>query len=69
MVKAKWEAAKCSKHYGYRLKGKAGSKRPVPTTSVKSPAARFYILKSGHASTGAYLKRFVHREDDICWWC
>jgi hypothetical protein len=33
---AKWEADRCSKHYGYRLKGKAGSKRPGPMTSVKS---------------------------------
>jgi hypothetical protein len=68
-AKAKWEADRCTKHYGYRLKGKAGSKRPVPMTSVKSLAARFYRLKRGHAPTGAYLKRFGHREDDICWWC
>ena len=26
-AKAEWEANKCSKHYGYRLKGNAGSKR------------------------------------------
>jgi len=38
-------------------------------TSVKSLAARFYRLKSGHAPTGVYLKRFGHREDDKCWWC
>ena len=31
---AKWEADKCSNHYGYRLKGKSGSKRSVPMTSV-----------------------------------
>jgi hypothetical protein len=55
-AKAEWEADKCSKHYGYRLKGKAGSKRPVPITSVKSLAARFYRQKSGHAPTGPYLK-------------
>jgi len=30
---------------------------------------RFYPLKSGHAPTGVYLKRFGHREDDKCWWC
>ena len=68
-AKAEWEAKRCSKHYVYRLKGKAGSKRSVPMTSVKPLAARFYRLKSGHAPTGAYLKRFGHREDDICWWC
>jgi len=38
-------------------------------TSVKSLAARIYRLKSGHAPTGVYLKRFGHREDDKCWWC
>jgi hypothetical protein len=69
MAKAQWEADKCSKHFGYRLKGKAGSKRPIPMTSVKSLATRFYRLKSGHAPTGVYLKRFGHREDDKCWWC
>jgi hypothetical protein len=61
------EADKCSKHFGYRLKGKAGSKRPVPMTSVKSLATRFYRLKCGHAPTETYLKRFGHREDDKCW--
>jgi len=67
-AKAKWEADKCSKHFSYRLKGKAVTKRPVPMTSVKSLAARFYRLKSGHAPTGVYLKRFGHRDDDKCWW-
>jgi len=38
-------------------------------TSVKSLAARFYRLKSGHAPTGVYRKRFGHREDHKCWWC
>jgi len=68
-AKAKWEAERCSNHYGYRLKGKAGSKRSVPMTSVKPLAARFYRLKSRHAPTGAYLHRFGHRENDRCWWC
>jgi ribonuclease HI len=68
-AKTQWEANKCSKHFGYRLKGKAGSKRPIPMTSVKPLATRFYRLKSGHAPTGVYLKRFGHREDDKCWWC
>jgi len=68
-AKAEWEADKCGQHFGYRLKGKAGAKRPIPMTSVKSLAARFYRLKSGHAPTGVYLKRFGHREDDKCWWC
>jgi hypothetical protein len=68
-AKAEWEADKCSKHFSYRLKGKAGTKRPIPMTSVKPLAARFYRLKSGHAPTGVYLKRFGHRDDDKCWWC
>jgi hypothetical protein len=68
-AKARWEADKCGKHFSYRLKGKAGSTRPIPMTSLKSLAARFYQLKSGHAPTGDYLKRFAHREDDKCWWC
>ena len=68
-AKAEWETDKCSKHFSYRLKGKAGTKRPIPMTSVKSLAARFYRLKSGHAPTGVYLKRFAHRDDNKCWWC
>jgi transposase-like protein len=68
-AKAKWEANRCSKHFSYRLKGKAGTKRPIPMTSIKSLATRFYRLKSGHAPTGVYLKRFSHRHDDKCWWC
>ena len=68
-MQAEWEADKCSKHYSYRLKGKAGCKRPVPMTSVKSVAARFCRLKSGRAPTRTYLKQFGHREDDKCWWC
>jgi len=67
-AKAKWEADKCSKHYGYRLKGKAGSKRSVPMTSVKSLAMRFYRLKGGHAPIVTYLKRFGHQQDEKCWW-
>jgi len=65
----KWEAEKWSKDYGYRLEGKAGSKRSVPVTSMKRLTARFYRLKSGHAPAGAYLIRFGHREEDICWCC
>jgi len=68
-AKAQWEADKCSKHFSYRLKGKAGTKRPIPMTRVKLLAARFYRLKSRHAPTGVYLKRFGHRDDDTCWWC
>ena len=68
-AKAKWEADKCSKHFNYRLKGKTGTKRPVPMTSVKSLATRFYQLQCGHAPTGVYLKRFGHRENNRCWWC
>ena len=64
-----WDADKCSKHHGYRLKGKAGSKRPIPMNNVKPLAARFYRLKSGHVPVGTYLKRFGHRDDDRCWGC
>jgi ribonuclease HI len=59
-AKAEWEADKCSKHLGYRLKGKAGAKISIPMTSAKSLAARFYKLKSGHAPTGVYLKWVNH---------
>ena len=41
-AKAEWDADKCSKYHGYRLKGEAGSKRPIPMNSVKPLAARFY---------------------------
>jgi ribonuclease HI len=68
-AEAQWEADKCSKHFGYRLKGKAGSKRPVPMASAKSLATRCYQLKCGHAPIGAYLKRFGHRENYKCWRC
>jgi hypothetical protein len=67
-AKAEWDADKCGQHFGYRLKGKAGAKRPIPMTSVRSLVARFYRLKSGYAPTGVCLKRFGHREDDKCWW-
>jgi len=33
--------------------------------SAKSLAIRFYQLKCGHAPTGAYLKRFGHRENEV----
>jgi hypothetical protein len=68
-AKVEREAAKCSKHFTYRLQGKVGTKRPIPMTSMKLLAARFYQLKSGHAPTGVYLKQFSHRDDDKCWWC
>jgi len=68
-VKAEWEADKCSKSFSDRLKGKAGTKRPIPMTRVKPLAAMFYRLKSGHAPTGVFLKQFGHRDDDNCWWC
>jgi hypothetical protein len=69
LAEAEREADKCSKHFGYRPKGKAGAKRSIPMASTKSLAARYYRLKSGHAPTGVYLKRFGHREDDKCWLC
>jgi hypothetical protein len=65
-AKAKWEADTYSKHFSYRLKGKTGTRRPVPTTSVKSLATRVYRLKCTHAPTGVELKWFSHREDDKC---
>jgi hypothetical protein len=68
-ARAEWEANKCSKHCGYRLKGKAGAKRSIPVTSAKSQAARLNRLKSGHVPTGVDLKLFGHREDHKCWWC
>jgi len=49
--------------------GKAGTKRPIPMTSVKLLATGFYRLKSRHVPTGVYLKRFGHRDDDKSWWC
>jgi hypothetical protein len=58
----------CSKHFSYRLKAKAGTKRPIPMTSVKPLGARLYGLKSGHAPTAVYRNRFGHRDDDKCWW-
>ena len=67
-AKAKWEADKCSKHHGSRLKGKAGCKRPIPMNSMKPLAARFDRLKCGHAPVGTYLKRFEHQDTDISWW-
>jgi hypothetical protein len=60
-AKAKWEADTYSKHFSYRLKGKTGTRRPVPTTSVKSLATRVYRLKCTHAPTGVELKWFSHR--------
>jgi len=59
VAKAQWVANKYSKHHGYRLKGKARSTISVPMTSLKPLPARFYLLKSGHAPTGRYLKRFA----------
>jgi len=68
-VKVKWDADKCFNHYGYRLKGKAGSKRSIAMTSLKSLATRFFRLKRGHTPSETYLKLFGHQGDDKCWWC
>ena len=68
-AKTMWQADKWFKHFSHRLKRKAGTKRPIPMTSAKSLAATFYRLKSGHAPTGVYLKRFSHQEDAKCWEC
>jgi hypothetical protein len=59
----------CSKHFSYILKGKTGTKTPVPMTSVKSLATSFYRLKCRHAPTGVYLKPFGHQKDNKCWRC
>jgi hypothetical protein len=40
-AKVEWEADKCSMHHGYRLKFKAGSKRPIPMNSVKPLAGQW----------------------------
>jgi hypothetical protein len=68
-TKAKWEADSCSKHFSYRIKRKAGSKRAIMMTSVKSLAAKFYQLKYGHAPSEVHLKQFSHCDDQKCWWC
>lgn len=47
-VKAYWESNKYSRNNGYRLKGKAGNKRSVHITSMKSYKIRLSTLKSGH---------------------
>jgi hypothetical protein len=47
-----WEANKRSKHFSYKLKGKTGTKRPVPMTNVKLLATRFYRLQCRHVPTG-----------------
>jgi len=66
---AKREAERFSKHYCYRPKGKAGTTRSVPLQRVKPLPVRFQGLISVHALTGAYLKWFGQRVDDICWLC
>jgi hypothetical protein len=38
-------------------------------TRMKSLAARFYRLKSGHVPTGVYLNRLGHRDDNKGWLC
>jgi len=50
-AKAECYADQCSKHFSCRLKGKAGTKTPIPMTSVRPLRARFYQLQSGHAYT------------------
>jgi ribonuclease HI len=34
-VKVKWMADRCSKHFSSRLKGKPGTKKSIPMTSIK----------------------------------
>jgi len=57
-VKAELEADKCSMRHGHRLKGNAGSKRPIPMNCVKPLAARFYRPRSRHPLVGTYLIQF-----------
>jgi hypothetical protein len=61
---AKWKTGMCSNHFRRRQKGKMGTKRPVPMTSVKSLVTRFYRLNCQHAPAGVYRKQFGHREAD-----
>jgi hypothetical protein len=55
---------KCSVHFSYRLKGKAGRKRPIPIASTRLLATRYYQLKCRHAPTEAYLKQFGRKKDN-----
>jgi hypothetical protein len=59
-AKAMWVADKCSKHFCYRLKGKAGTKRSIQMPSINPLATRFYQLKAWHVPSGVYLKQFGH---------
>jgi hypothetical protein len=68
-AKSEWKPNKPSKHHGYRLKGKAGGKRPIPMNGVKTLTARFYQLKSAQVPVGKYLKRLGQRDDEKCWSC
>jgi len=68
-AKVEWETDTCSKLHGYRLKGKARSKRSIPMNSMKPLPARFYRLKSRLAPVGTYLKRFGHQDNNKCRWC
>jgi len=67
VAKEVWEANKCSKHYRYRLKGKAGIQRSVLMTSGKALVTTFNCAECGHAPVGTYLMRFGRREEDKCW--
>jgi len=69
VLKARWEANKCSKHFSYRLKGQVQTERLIPMTSVMLLVGRIYQLKSGHVPTRVYLTLFSHRDDNKCWWC
>jgi ribonuclease HI len=59
------------------LQAKGGHYTPcvrqgINGTLAKAPkllAARYYQLKTGHASVGIYLKRINATETDDCWWC
>jgi hypothetical protein len=66
---AHWVVDMYSKHFSHRLKGKAGTKRPIPMTRVMLLLARFYRLMCGHPPAGVYLKRFGYRDEHNCWWC
>jgi len=63
-AKWKWEGDKCSKHISSIFNRTMGTKRPVPMTSVKLVASRFYWFMSGHAPTGVYQTRIDHWVDD-----
>jgi len=76
LTEVKWEESKNeiqemgkkSKHsYRYDLVKRGDNE--VTMTSRKLIAARFYLLKTGHALIAVYLRQIGKRRDTKCWWC